>query len=183
MITRWLVSVLKSFLVDISGLFIVPVALLMGGLNNRLPLWAQRWDNDREPFGDNAREPDIKAATGLKKLWLRYVWLALRNPGNNYGYSVGFPQVPHTWYAFKGDIQTSDQGHPGWKLVKAYQDGEWVAFEFYLVWAWAKTRCLRVRLGWKIDDNVYRKIEDGSMAQIVCVINPFMTYENGSIPA
>lgn len=179
MILNWLISICRSFLVDLSGVFVVPIALLIGGLNNRLPSWAQRWDNDRDPFGDNARRPPIEAATGLKKMWLRYLWLAWRNPGNNYSYQLGFKQIAGTVYVLTGDSQVSDQGYPGRKFVTAWQDGEAVAFDFYLVYRYPfwPAKCLRIRLGWKIEDNVGRKIEDGSMAQIVCVPNPLMSFE------
>lgn len=186
---KWLLLAIVSFVVDILGIFIVAIALACGGVGFRLPVWAQWWDNDREPFGDAARGPAIRAASGLLCFWLRYCWLAWRNPSNNFGYLLGFRQLYDVDYSLRGDSETSDQGHPGWLFATATQNGALVAFEFYFVWEYKDyaivlqapylvpvTKCVRVRLGWKIADNATNKIADGSKAQIVCVINPVMSF-------
>jgi hypothetical protein len=78
-----------------------------------------------------------------------------------------------------GDLDVSDQGKPGHKYVTARRTGRPVAFEFYAVFAYSSTRCVRVRLGWKIDHNlrgeVFR-VNDGTPAQIVHTFNPFDSF-------
>lgn len=168
----WLVLVALSFVVDIAGVFIVPFAILRGGLDMKLPAWAWRWDNDREPWGDEARRPAIEAASGWRRVYLRWCWLALRNPGNNFGYSVGMLQSDVV-YSYRGDTRTSDQGHYGTLFVLATKRGVPVGFCFYGIWpSWFAGKCRRVFVGWKIHDMVL----DGEKAQIVCVYNPFMTF-------
>jgi hypothetical protein len=172
----WFLLVSASFVVDLSGLVVVPIAIALSD-GNTLPRWARWWDNDREPLGDAERGAAIAAASGVKRGWLRFVWLAIRNPGNNFGYRCGFIQSAlNVTYWCRGDRDTSDQGKPGWLFVRAYrQQCDLSAFCFYAVYRYPRwpTRCLRVMLGWKIHDMVH----DDAPAQLVCVINPFMTFE------
>lgn len=167
-VLKYLWGTLKSITGVIAGAFVVPVALLQAG-RERLPQWAQMWDNDREPFGDTARYPAINAAHGWEHLWLRYQWLAFRNPANNLGRMLGVsrPAVPLNMHW--GNPNTSDQGESGYRFTKQFDTDTWelVAFEFYLVWAYCATRCLRVRLGWKLWDDP---------ARLCHVINPVMTF-------
>mgnify|MGYP003394142317 CR=1 FL=1 len=170
----------KSIFMDIVGVFAVAAALLQAGPYDRLPKWAQPWDNDREPFGDTARYAELIGArlngSWLKQLWLRYKWLGWRNPANNYGRSMGITDAPAGAYIRRnGDQLTSDQSRPGWKFNSLhnplfdYESPDMLAFEFYLVWAYSDKRCLRVRLGWKLDSI------DGTIP-IVHVVNPFMPF-------
>lgn len=167
---EWLLLVTISLCVDALGVFIVPLAILFSD-GRTLPRWAWIWDNDREPLGDDTRGAAIAMATGFKRGYLRWCWLALRNPGNNFGYLLGFDQTA-ALYAFSGDKLTSDQGHEGALYVTGNNAAGKHAFCFYYVKRWGATKCLRVFLGWKIHDMV----NDGTKAQIVLVINPFMTF-------
>lgn len=173
---KWFFLALLSLAMDAAGLVLVAVGLAIAGAA-RLPWYLQWFDNDREPYGDTARKPAIDAATGLRRAWLRYWWLAIRNPANNFGYLpwMGFAQHASLVYTATGNPNTSDQGESGAKLTYAWRAGRKVAFEYYLVRQWSATRCLRVRLGWKIDHNLraeWRR-NDGSATQIVAVVNPF----------
>jgi hypothetical protein len=166
---RYLWRSLLSMAMVIVGLVVVPIALWRGGVDRRLPAWARPWNNDVEPYGDTARRPAIEAATGWKKGWLRFRWLALRNPANNFADTMGVYHTPDTVVTAWGNPNTSDQGESGchFLLMKSRSTGEVHAFEFYWVWAYSDTRCLRVRLGWKLWDNP---------APLVHVINPVMTF-------
>lgn len=178
---KWMLLATLSIIMSIAGASLVPFGLLIAG-TGRLPWFLQWFDNDREPYGDTARRPAIAAATGIRHAWLRYWWLAIRNPANNFGYLpwVGFAQTLAPRYQQLGNPRTSDQGEAGWKFVRALQQpsGKLMAFELYIVAPWSATRCLRVRLGWKIDHNIeplYRR-RDGTTAQLVVVINPFDSF-------
>ena len=167
---EWLVLVLLSWVFDLLGLLVLPLAIAFSD-GKTLPAWAWPWGNDREPLGDAARRADIDAATGFVRGWLRFRWLALRNPGNNFGYALGFEQSGAR-YSYSGDPETSDQGHEGVLHVTG-DNVRQRAFCIYIVKRWGTTRCLRIMLGWKIHD----MINDGTKAQLVCVVNPLMTFE------
>lgn len=168
LLLKYLGRSLKSIFMRLAGIFVVPVALLQAG-RDRLPAWAQAWDNDREPFGDTARGPAISTSTGLKHLWLRYMWLGWRNPANNFGRTMGELRMPGQIVTSIGNPNTSDQGEQGYHvlILKPLEGYSIQAFEFYFVWAYSATRCVRIRLGWKLWDNP---------APIVHVINPFDSF-------
>ena len=134
-----------------------------------LPKWARWFDNDIEPLGDYARKPAILAATGLKRVWLRYVWLGWRNPANNFGVVAAINRVESDKLELSGNQRVSDQGEQGKKFNRLMNGERMMAFEYYYVrvYRFFGARCLRVRLGWKLDD---------TPARLVCVINPLMPY-------
>lgn len=168
---RYLILVPLSFLVDLSGLVVVPIALLFTTKesNHLLPIFWP-WDNAAE--GING-DPYWKEKYGDKvtSFCCRFVWLAIRNPGNNFGYFCGWLQAPDSTYRYWGDPHISNQPyHPGTLFVLG-NNGKSGAFCFYAIWPSLPGRCLRIFLGWKIHDMV----KDGTRAQLVCIINPFMS--------
>ncbi len=173
----WVVLLLLSWLVDLVGLFIVPIALYQAGDDaTHLPGWAWPWDNVHDGInGDTARRPRIMSVTGFRRGFYRWVWLCLRNPGNGLGYWLGFVQAADVRYAFAGDEATSDQGHPGYLAVDAYVGAQHAACCRYYVYRypWWPSKCLRIYIGWKINGMLH----DCSAAEIVGVVNPFMTFE------
>jgi hypothetical protein len=166
---RYAALAFASICLSIIGAIVVLPLLLYVGPYSPLPVWADWFDNDHEPLGDTARKPAILAATGLKRIWLRYVWLGWRNPANNFGVAMAVNRVASDTLEKTGNQLTSDQGEQGWKLNKLMNGERVVAFEYYYVKAYKffSPRCLRVRLGWKLDD---------SPARLVCVVNPLMPY-------
>jgi hypothetical protein len=173
---KWLILILMSFVIDILGIIVVPIAIFFSD-GKTLPWLFQAWDNKEEPIGDTARAPAIEASIGLQRGYLRWCWLALRNPGHNFGYWIGYTQSVDIVYTYSGDPLTSDQGHPGLLSVQADSGIFGKAFCLYYVKRWGtSSKCLRVFLGWKIHDMV----KDGKKAQIVCVINPAMTFEEAA---
>lgn len=180
---KWLCLVVLGLIVDILGLVVVPIALLSApSLRfSRLPKWAWWWDNDAEPYGDVKRMLALGHATSrLQVLWLRFHWLAIRNPSNNFGYYVlGVMQSANNGYGYRGNPMTSDQGEGGILFIKMFGlAGRVVAFELYVVVPYG-SRCLRIRLGWKIAHNQNVELWKqnwGKPAQLVCVVNPFMPF-------
>lgn len=166
------------------GLIVVPLALLFcGPESEHLPRWAWLWDNTETGIngdGDSTwgwRGPEH--ANGRESaFWWRFQWLALRNPANNWSYFVlGWGTSADTSYKVWGDPCTSNRnpGHPGWLYIEA-TEGERTYPCYYLVWRWSTGRCLRIYLGWK-NKGLGR---DGSRVQFVWVINPVMTFVEGS---
>ncbi len=179
---RWMLLAALLIVMCVAGLFLVPLGLMIAG-GGRLPQWLRWFDNDREPYGDTARRPAIDAATGIRRAWLRFWWLAIRNPATNFGYLpwVGFAQTGARLLTQLGNPKTSDQGEAGWKFVRVYR---WsppcrlIAFELYVVAPWSATRCLRMRLGWKLDVDAWPgyALADAPTAEIVVAINPFDSF-------
>ena len=164
---QYLFLAAASICLTIVGAVVTLPLLLYVGPFSPLPRWASWFDNAHEPLGDYSRKPAVIASHGLKRIWLRYVWLALRNPANNFGVAMAVRSVPSDHFLFSGNQLTSDQGQQGWKFNRLLDGSRTIAFEFYYVKAWAAGRCLRVRLGWKLDD---------TPARLACVINPVMTF-------
>ena len=163
----WLFLAATSITLTIVGAVVMLPLLLFVGPLSPLPRWASWFDNDIEPLGDLSRKPAIIAAYGIKRILLRYNWLALRNPANNFGVAMAVWSTPSDRSILRGNQKTSDQGEQGWKFNRMLNGNDTLAFEFYYVKAWGNKRCLRVRLGWKIGDKP---------ARLVCVINPLMTF-------
>ncbi len=176
-----LLRILLTFLlvdlpVTMLGFLVVPIALLACNEKaEHLPRWAWLWDNDETGINGDAGWCGPEHANGRERtFWWRFLWLAVRNPANNWGYRVlGWETSPSTWYSFVGDPKTSnrDPGHPGAVYIEAHEAGLMYPC-YYLVKRWSKNRCLRIYLGWKnLGFNA-----DESRVQFVFVINPFMTF-------
>jgi hypothetical protein len=184
-VLKWFFLAVVGLVMDILGAFIVPIALLCGGTRKRLPTWAWWFDNDSEPFGDVKRYAELIEAklsgNRLRVFFLRWHWLAIRNPSNNFQYYVvGFKQKHDVEYLSFGNPNTSDQAEGGWRFVKAVN--KWtrktLAFELYVVIPYGFGRCVRIRMGWKLSHNLHPGLGryDGSPAQLANVINPVMSF-------
>lgn len=113
---------------------------------------------------------------GFKGYVNRVGWL-LRNP--MYGLAVKLSLWWKDGYRkeLTGNPHISDKyGIPGSYTVKLY-DGKnkIIGFEYYAVKPWSKGRCLRIRVGWKIDSS---KVEEIGIMQFVFTCNPFDGYDN-----
>ena len=168
---KYLLLLPTSFLVDLSGLIVVPIALLFTPRDaNHLPHLFWPWDNDMEGInGDQYWKQQY--GDKVTHFYYRFLWLALRNPGNNFGYYCGWQQTRDCTYRYWGDTQVSNRNpyHPGWIFVLG-NNGKRGAFCFYAVWPSLPGRCLRIFLGWKIHDMP----KDDTYAQLVFGINPLM---------
>ena len=162
---KWLALTLVGFALDLLGLIMVPIGLLFcDAASTHMPASFWPWDNDNDGINGDAGWASAEHANGQQNtFWWRFLWLAIRNPGNNFGYLLG--RVPSGQFQALGNPLTSNQGMPGWLLVTC--DNCWCA---YIVLPWTTRICLRIALGWKIWDLARTN------AQIVCVINPFATF-------
>lgn len=162
--------------VTLLGIVIVPLALLFCDEDSEhLPIWAWFWDNDDTGINGDPGWRSPEHANGRERtFWYRFLWLALRNPANNWSYFVmGWQTSAATRYEIFGDPFTSNRnpGHPGWLYCEAYEAGKMYPC-YYVVWRWSQGRCLRIYLGWK--NKGFNT--DGVRVQFVWIINPFMTY-------
>lgn len=140
--------------------------------------WGGWWGTyDNPPQGDEGfvrkRAPFIGVTTGWKGYVNRVVWM-LRNP------LYGFQR--HASVEYKADVELKVKGNPdisdkykvpGWYFVRAYRKGKLYAFELYAVLPWSGSRCLRVRLGWKLLTDKFQRY---GFAQLVDTANPFKSY-------
>lgn len=132
----------------------------------RLPAWANwLWGNDKYGAMGNWLWRDRDPLS----YWAQYVWLALRNPANNlqrYGL-FRFDADPgrvRCWGARRVDDVA---GLAGWQLVSC----GWRA-GFYWIMPWSRERCLRVRLGYKID----AAASTPTSAALSVLVNPWANF-------
>lgn len=82
-----------SFLADIVGLVVVPVALLWCDKDSvYLPRWAYLWCNEWDSInGISARMhwEERWGTEGVRKFWPRFLWLAIRNRSSNLSQMLG----------------------------------------------------------------------------------------------
>lgn len=181
---KWAVLVLLTLAVDLLGLVAVAIALAFcKSESEHLPRLFWPWDNEIEGInGDGGWRGPEHANGHEREFWWRYQWLAIRNAGTNFSYLIGFEQTLDIVYIADtgSDPLTSNQGHEGTNCVRAFKPEGFAAWEYYYVKRWMPGRCLRVRLGWKLADNIDEETRVknlGTRAQIVCSVNPVMTFQ------
>ena len=163
---KWSALFTTSLIFDILGVIIIPIALLFAKeSDDHLPSIFWPWDNDRDGInGDGEtgisgwRGPEH--ANGLERtFWYRYVWLAFRNPSNNYGYFCGIE--PKGDFSVIGNEDFGITQSTGCVFVTC--DNGWC---FYLVLPYGFGKGIRIAAGWKFWDRTR------TLAQIVLVVNP-----------
>ena len=142
--------------------------------------WGGWWGTfDNPPQGDRGyiakHAPFVGVMTGWKGYLNRVMWM-FRNP------LYGFAKCAKADYegsyilSIKGNPAISDKyGAAGWMHASLRnKGGRMKAFEWYSVTPWSSSRCLRVRLGWKIKGDKFDEV--GEFGALVFTINPFDTY-------
>ena len=135
---------------------------------------------DNPPQGDRGwitkHSPFPNVTTGWEGYLNRVGWM-LRNPLYGLAKKLGIDYEPTDVLSIKGDPNISDKyGIQGWMHASLRdRKGKLKAFEWYSVTPWSKTRCLRVRLGWKIKTD---KMQERGWARMVFTCNPFDGYNN-----
>lgn len=94
-----------------------------------------------------------------------FLWLAYRNPINNLLYSLSVKKTNNC--IVKGDLGIGDQTYGGWYLIRMGK-----AWEFYYVKPYLRKWCIRIRLGWKINEK-----PEGADCPLVFVLRPIMNYK------
>ena len=119
------------------------------------------WDGRTTIFGNKQHgRGNNHFSTPTKGYWQEWKWLVIRNPVNNLGELLAAPYSTPVITGNTGIIDQREQGSYRIRMGKYWEYG--------LVWYWSKTRCLRIRLGWKILGN-----KDGTCNYVLSVI-PFM---------
>lgn len=129
----------------------------------RLPAWADWcWGNDKYGAEGNWFWHG-------KTFWRRYVWLALRNPANNlqryrwFRFDTDPDRVRHVGSTAVDDVA----GLAGWQV--AWQG---LRAGLYAIAPLTKDRCLRIRLGYKINP----ASDAPSSAAFSFLINPWANF-------
>jgi len=154
---------------ELIGLILVPIALLIPTYSYRLPTYL-RWFDSADWY--TGRDTEIIETISVEGFWTRYYWLAIRNPLNYFGYKVlGHKVIDNTKGIQSGTPNIGDTiGH-----VSGYQYNTLDnIYEYYLIYKWNRSKCLRFRMGWKISNGPDNKIN--SYIQWVMVIQPYKDY-------
>ena len=135
--------------------------------------WFGTYDNP--PQGDRQWVEDKSPFPGVVTGWRGYVnrvgWL-WRNPGYGFQKAVSVPYTPRlNTQGHLGKI-SDKYGLPGWYFVTADDGG---GFAFYCVYPYPfwPSRCLRVRLGYKMRTDKFKLL---GFAPLVNTISPFKSY-------
>lgn len=162
---------------QILGMIILaPVLLFIPKDREHLPRvlrWFDNADYYRKPKGSLidglSGDPGFRAQyKDPTAWWPRYYWLAIRNPINYFQYyklgkAYNLEDVNMIWKT--GNRYTSDwirdKSIPNDGLFQAEVtiSGK-VYWELYWVYNWSDDRCLRLRLGWKINQVPEKILED-----------------------
>lgn len=117
--------------------------------------------------------------------WIRYCWLAWRNPINYFSYkylgflleppykSLTYIKIPESEH----DIGDSSQDIEGFYYQEIEVNSK-VYYEYYYIYVYtipftSIQKCIRFRMGWKLGQNIYAKY---GHVQDVFVISPFHTF-------
>lgn len=122
-----------------------------------------KWDGTTTIFGNRKwGRANNHFLYPTKGYWQEFNWLVIRNPV----YNLNSEWLAATIAPFtsEGDLGIGDKKKQGYYKIKMGR-----FFEFYLVKKYLKTRCLRIRIGWKIN-------EHEGKAPFVFSINPFKKY-------
>ena len=148
---------------------------------NNWPKWGKIFQTyDNPPWGDEGyrakRAPfpfEGEPISRFKAYINRVVWM-YRNPLYGFKKEYGIDYDPILKKHIKGDPGISDKyKRPGYYRVDLTRGSKLIGFELYWIKPWSENRCIRARLGWKIDTD---KFERYGFAQFVATFNIFDSY-------
>lgn len=168
MIVIWLLLVPIELLVTILSVLVSPLMAqsIYFGENNKLPKWLWLWQTpDDDAIGSN------EAAMGWTRqypLWFQcMVWLCRNSCYGFAWYVLGAKVTENKQVKLYGDLHTNNNPyHAGWRLLVAGN-----CWELFLVFPFLPNRCLRARIGWKLDR--WYSGNFAMPAQFVCSVNPW----------
>ena len=150
--------------VELLSFIVVPIAVPFTKERdgkNRLPKWASWWDEHLHGTdGDGTGE---WAEGDNTEYWKRVRWL-LRNRANTFNCTVqGFDENLIKELTYEGNSKVSNRplGTEGLLHITANLSDGRTREEYYYVRRWGKSsRCIRIRMGWKLKDALDEYLED-----------------------
>lgn len=179
MYLRYFLLVVISLLVSFLNYFLAPLVVPFASEEGWLPKWLwwfQTPDNSLDGDGgwkDEHRR--FKVEDSVWKRWYnRTTWL-YRN--SMYGFAIdvlGAKCLATDVIKITGDIETSNRPlHSGLVRRTLYRMDEPIYFQWYYVFKWSDTYCIRINLGWKLWGNA----TVDRNCQLTFSPNPFMGYQ------
>lgn len=164
----WLLLFPLDLLFSLLACPMAPLIVLFSTKEGVAPKWGWPFLTFDNPIdGDNGHLERWPSNKPFARFARRVAWL-WRNRAYNasyhwFGRNLQFPLVR------KGNPKVGNRPLvKGWSFERDSK-GVW---ELYAVFPYSSSRCLRVRLGWKINENA----EDGDRVMLVTHISPFMGY-------
>ena len=170
-ILAWISLTFFSLIVNLLAFPLAPVIAFIS-LNNEVPSVFNWWMTpDNEIDGDEghrARWPDN--STNWDRLKRRVAWL-WRNRSYGFDYDVCGRVIGDNLTTY-GDVLVSDRTPVSGYLFQWDEKGTWA---FYLVkpYSFKKDRCIRIRLGWKIDNTRIGYHDKNMMATSVSITKKY----------
>lgn len=160
---------------EISGWFILLVVLLFVPKTQlKLPR-AFIWFDCADMYV--GRDYSVYQAVCAQGYWARYLWLAWRNPCNYFGYthlSFIFNSTGKYLIANPNEFNVGNTtgAIPGFRYIE-YVQNDGTYYEYCWIKKWNSAKCLRFRMGWKIENN---SNPINSYCQWVTVLQPYIDY-------
>lgn len=151
-IIKLMLKFIVDFIVMISALIVVPIALLfVNEEDNHLPKWARWYETfDNDINGDIYWQGPEHANGKQRSYWWRLRWL-FRNPIGTFSYEkMGITLTPQSTFQVWGDPFTGNiPRHEGSLYAEATENGKMYPC-YYVVKQWGNTsKCFRLYLGYK----------------------------------
>ena len=126
-----------------------------------------RWFDSVDPYIGRDTSV-IDALNKTKSTWLKYCWVAFRNPLNYFGWTVLGVRVPVN---IPDDMIGDATGcHEGFRHLEVVINNN-NYYEYYYIKKLSATKCVRIRIGWKLSG-----LTTGKIAQWVLVFSFWHSY-------
>ncbi len=140
----------------------------------QLPFFLRWWDCADFYVG---RDTSTYLSVISKGWWSRYTWLAFRNPMNYFDYNyLGLHiQYPCTFTRYMpGEEDVNNNNKQGLRHIELINGDKKTYFEYFYIKAYkipfvSQYKCIRFRMGWKIQD---LDNQNHSVVQWVLTFNP-----------
>lgn len=142
----YILSLIVDLLAYPMALIIATVSLYTPKLPKVFNIWLTHDNPIDGDEGHLQRHPDSSTKFAIWKRRIAWLW---RNKGYTFDYKYLGRNIGNTLTNY-GNPETTDYGIEG-KIFQFDENGVW---EFYLIkrYFFNKNKCLRIRLGWKLDD-------------------------------
>ena len=167
---KWLCMALAGIVITVLAVLLAPILPLFVRADGYLPGWLSWFQTPDNPaYGDRSFHDNQMWWTRSRYLWT--VFWQWRNPAYGFDFAVlGMPVLPGFIVRFWGDDLVSNAPlHNGWVFRRLIIGCE-TYWQFYLVYAWTATKCLRINLGWKL----WGDLQVGQVRPLVFSINPWI---------